>query len=49
MSNRQQRRHPQHSSLPMQYPSKKRNINNEKKKAPSKKKDIKPKGNSKVI
>jgi len=49
MSNRQQRRHPQHPSLPTLYPSKKRVVDKEKKKVPSKKKDNTPKGNQKVI
>ena len=49
MSNRQQRRHPQHPSLPTLYPSKKRVVDKEKKKASSKKKDKQPKGNPKVI
>ena len=41
MRNRQQRRHPQHSVLPIQYPSKKRIVDKEKKKTSSKKgKDI---------
>lgn len=48
MSNRQQRRHPQHPSLPMQYPSKKRVIDKEKKKT-SDKKDKQPKNTQKSI
>lgn len=42
MSNRQQRRHPQHPAIPIQYPSKKRVIDKEKKKT-SAKKDKQPK------
>ena len=49
MSNRQQRRHPQHSSLPTQYPSKKRVVNKEKKPTSATKKNLKQKGKQKVI
>ena len=49
MKNRQQRRHPQHSALPIQYPSKKRTVDKEKRKASTKKKDKQPKGNQKII
>ncbi len=49
MSNRQQRRHPLHPSLPTLYPSKKRIVDKEKKNASTTKKDKQPKGNPKVI
>lgn len=49
MSNRHQRRHPQHPALPTQYPSKKRIVDKEKKKTSEKKKDKQPKGKPKVI
>ncbi len=49
MSNRQQRRHPQHTSLPTIYPAKKRIITKEKKNSYITKKGTKQRGKQKII